>query len=146
MDQALPAKIMVIGNDSHFCFLMRRYVRESSFSLVFAYPNENILEMAQQANPAAIILEVNPPGAMSWLALRALKSDSKASHIPVILCSWQDDESRGINEGADVCLRLPILYSDSGGFGSLIAGLGILTSNWCSPVVFFLFHLSHLVK
>lgn len=112
MAQALPAKIMVVGNDAHFCYLMRRYVRESLCSLVFAYPNENILELTQQAHPAAIILEVNPPGTMSWLALHALKSDPEVSHIPVILCSWQDDETRGSHEGADVCLRMPILYSD----------------------------------
>ena len=112
MNQALPAKIMVVGNDSHFCYLMRRYIRESSCSLIFAYPNENILEVTRQANPAAIILEIYPPGTMGWLALRTLKSNPDVSSIPVILCSWQDEEPRGINEGAEVYLRMPILYND----------------------------------
>jgi CheY-like chemotaxis protein len=112
MDQALPAKIMVIGDDTNFCYLMRRYIRESCCSLVPIHTVENILEVALQANPAAIILEINPHTTMGWLALRSLKSNPEVSHIPVILCSWQDDEPRGISEGADIYLRMPILYDD----------------------------------
>jgi DNA-binding response OmpR family regulator len=43
-----------------------------------------------------------------------LKSDPEAGRIPVIVCSWQDESVRGLAEGADVYLRMPILYNEFG--------------------------------
>jgi hypothetical protein len=32
----------------------------------------------------------------------------------VIVCSWLDEEVRALAEGADIYLRMPILYADFG--------------------------------
>ena len=122
MNKALLAKIMVIGDDSHFCYLMRRYVRESSHPLVFSYAHDNFLEIAQQAGPAVIVLEANLQGSASWQALRTLKSSPEVNCIPIILCSWEDEEARGLETGADVYLRMPILFND---FIDALARIGI---------------------
>ena len=122
MNKALLAKIMVIGDDSHFCYLMRRYVRESSHPLVFAYTHDNFVEMAQQTHPAAIVLEASLPGSASWLALKALNASPAVNYIPIILCSWEDEGVRGVENGADIYLRMPILFND---FLNALARVGI---------------------
>lgn len=122
MNKALPAKIMVIGDDSHFCYLMRRYVRESSHPMVFAYAHDNYIEMAQQTHPAAIVLEASLPGSASWQALKALKASPEVSCIPIILCSWEDERAHGGENGVDVYLRMPILFND---FMNALARVGI---------------------
>jgi CheY-like chemotaxis protein len=112
MQQNSHASIMVIGADSHFCYLMRRYVKKSAHSIIFAYIGEDALALAQRELPSAIILEVDQPDSGGWFVLRALRTNRVTCSIPVVLCSWMNDEKRGFEEGARVYLRKPILYDD----------------------------------
>ncbi len=112
MDQAANTRIMVIGDDSHFCYLMRTYVRKSDHQIVFAYLGEDALELAQSEKPAAIVLEVGMSGSAGWLLLRKLKCDQITGDIPIVICSWMDQEKRAGEQGASACLRMPILYED----------------------------------
>jgi CheY-like chemotaxis protein len=123
MDQrADTSSIMVIGSDSHFCYLMRRYVSESFHNVIFAYLGDDALALAQKEIPAAIILEVDQPDTRGWDLLKTLKANLNTQNIPVVLCSWLDDDQRGIEEGADACLRKPILFSD---FKRVLSLIGI---------------------
>jgi len=124
MDQAEDTSIMVIGIDSHFCYLMRRYVKKSQHPIVFAYIGEDALAMAKRSGPAAIVLEVDQPDRSGWKLLHMLKSDSLTQHIPVVLCSWTEDEQNGLSEGADAFLRKPILFND---FTNALETIGIHT-------------------
>lgn len=117
------AKIMVVGDDASFCYLMRRYALKSAHPIVFAYLGEDALALAQRENPAAIVLEVGLPGTMGWDVLRLLRSHRATRHIPVVLCSWLAQEDSSLAEGADVYLRKPILYED---FLAALAAIGIL--------------------
>lgn len=112
MNQVDNPSIMVIGADSHFCYLMRRYVKKSAHNIVFAYIGDDALALAQREKPAAIIMEVDQPDTGGWSVLNALKKDQSTAGIPIVLCSWQDDEERGIQAGAEIYLRKPILYDD----------------------------------
>lgn len=116
------ATIMVIGDDSHFCYLMRRYVKKSMHRILFAYLGEDALTLAQREKPAAIVLEVDTPSTVGWDVLRALKADQDTHDIPVVLCSWSDEQEHGVGKGADAYLRKPILYED---FVAALVGIGI---------------------
>ena len=122
MTEFVSASIMVVGNDSHFCYLMHSYVRKSANQIVFAYSGEDALEVARRERPAAIILALETKGTIGWHVLRALKMDLEMGNIPVVVCSWLDEEKRSLEEGADVYLRLPIMYED---FLSALSTLGI---------------------
>jgi CheY-like chemotaxis protein len=123
MDQAIQASIMVIGDDSHFCYLMRRYVRESAHQVVFANLDNDAQELARHSKPVAIILQVDLPGTRGWQVLRAIKADQTTSNIPIVLCSWLDEAQRGLDEGGAIYLRMPILYQD---FEAALANLNII--------------------
>jgi CheY-like chemotaxis protein len=112
VDQSSDAVLMIVGDDSSFCYLMRRYAKRSASRVVFAYLGEDALALALRERPAAIVLEVGRPGTMGWGVLEGLKANRATCDIPVVLCSWLDEREQGIPEGADICLRKPILYED----------------------------------
>lgn len=112
MDQTTNNRIMIVGGDSHFSYLMQRFVRTSAHQIISANLGEDVLALARREKPVAIVLEVDLPETAGWRTLRALKSDPAVGSIPVIACSWLDEEVRGLAEGADVYLRMPILYTD----------------------------------
>ncbi len=104
--------IMVIGVDSHFCYLMRRYVRESAHPLLYANPGEKALELAQREKPVLIVLEAGQPEAKGRQMLKTLKANQHTREIPVAFCSWYDDNDCDPADGPVVYLRMPILYED----------------------------------
>ena len=112
MDQTSKNGIMIVGGDSHFSYLMQRYVKRSAHNIIFANLGEDLPALTRCEKPVAIVLEVDLPETIGWQILRALKADPEAGKIPVIVCSWLDEEVRGLGEGADFYLRMPILYSD----------------------------------
>jgi two-component system, cell cycle response regulator DivK len=112
MDETSKNRIMIVGGDSHFLYLMQRFVRTSAHSIVMANLGDDVLAFARCENPVAIVLEVDQLETAGWRTLRGLKTDPVTSNIPVIACSWLDEEARGLAEGASVYLRMPILYDD----------------------------------
>ena len=112
MDQTTNNLIMIIGGDSHFSYLMQRFVRTSAHQIIPANLGEDVLALARQEKPVAIVLELDLPETAGWHILRALIADPEVGRIPVIACSWLDEEARGRAEGADIYLRMPILYAD----------------------------------
>lgn len=102
--------ILIVGMDANFCYLMQRYVRMSNRLFQVAYQFEEALAHTQQYKPVVILVEIGLPDTLGWNTLRALKKDSDTSGIPVVACSWQDEEQLCIRDGADVYLHMPILY------------------------------------
>ncbi len=118
------ATIMMIGDDPNFCYLMRRYIRQSAHQIIFSPHGEGAIELARREKPAVILLEVDHPGSFGWSVLRALKSDEQTTFIPVVLCSWRDDDMDfdGPDYQRDIYLREPVLYED---FKAALDRLGI---------------------
>jgi DNA-binding response OmpR family regulator len=112
MDLTSNNRIMIVGGDSHFSYLMQRYVRRCAHKIIPANLGEDLLALARSKKPVAIVLEVDLPETIGWHTLRTLKADPEVGRIPVIVCSWLNEEVRGLAEGADLYLRMPILYAD----------------------------------
>ena len=114
MDQTTNNRIMIVGRDSHFLYLMQRFVRTSAHQHILANPAEDLLAVAWCEKPVAIVLEVDLPEATGWRTLRSLKTDPETEKIPVIVCSWLDEREHSLADGAAWYLRMPILYEDFG--------------------------------
>ncbi|MGC8781607.1 MAG: response regulator [Anaerolineae bacterium] len=123
MSRTAPAGIMVVGADSHFSYLMRRYMRTSAHQVHFANPGEDALAAIRRERPVAIILGAGIPDVLRRDMLHALKANQATREIPVILCSWQEEALSAQTEGADLCLPMPILYED---FVAALAQVGVL--------------------
>jgi response regulator RpfG family c-di-GMP phosphodiesterase len=126
MDQISNNQVMIVGVDAHFLYLMQRYVRRSAYKIISANLGDDLLALARCQKPIAIVLEVDHPETIGWQVLRALKADPEVRKIPVMVCSWLDEEDRGLAEGADIYLRMPILYSD---FGATLASITMAEQN-----------------
>lgn len=110
MDQRAKRRIMVIGFDENFCYLMKRYGRISSCKLTFANQEEDILTQVQEYKPGVIFLEVAHPETYALNLFKELKANQDTCQIPVVVCSWQGDEDGEVQKSGDYFLRLPILY------------------------------------
>ena len=112
MDQTSNNRIIVAGGDSNFSYLMQRYVSRCAHKIIYANLGEDLIELARCQKPAAIILEVDRPETIGWQLLHNLKVDQETVEIPVIICSWLEEETLALDQGANAYLRMPILYSD----------------------------------
>ena len=114
MTQIASERIMIVSRDLHSSYLLQRFVRTSDRQVIPAVHSDDILSLARCEKPVAIVLEVDTPETVGWHMLRTLKSDPETRQIPVMICSWLDDSARGLAEGADAYLRMPILYEEFG--------------------------------
>jgi CheY-like chemotaxis protein len=105
-------RIMIVGGNKQFMYIIQRFVRASAHQIIFANLGEDILTRVQCEKPAAIVLEVDLPDTVGWHTLQSLKADPNTGRIPVIVCSWLDQEVRCLEHGADLYLRMPIMYTD----------------------------------
>ena len=112
MNRTAPGSILVSGNDAHFCYLMQSYIREYSHQALITSLMDDVLTLARREHPVAIIMEIDHADNVGCQLLRELKSDMTTSCIPVVLCSWLDEQKRGTEEVAAAYLRMPILYKD----------------------------------
>jgi DNA-binding response OmpR family regulator len=112
MDQTSNNRIIVAGGDSNFSYLMQRYVSRCAHKIIYANLGEDLIELAKFQKPVAIILEVDRPKTIGWQLLQDLKTDQETVTIPVIVCSWLEEETLAFDQGANAYLRMPILYSD----------------------------------
>lgn len=105
-------KVMVIGFDANFCYLMQRFGRVNSHPVVFADPNQDIISQALQHRPSVIFLEAAQPGKVANALICSLKGHPETCQIPVVICYWQEDVVNNLQHCADITLQLPILYEN----------------------------------
>jgi DNA-binding response OmpR family regulator len=68
-----------------------------------------------------IILEAGLLDARGQFMIKTLRANQDTCEIPIIMCSWNDEDVQK-EDGANLYLRMPILYSD---FLTAINHLGI---------------------
>ena len=103
---------MIVGDDKDFTYLMRRYVTESGCRALVGGRTSESLAIVGQEKPAAIFLEIGPPGMAGHDTLRMLEQDGVTRGIPVIACLWLEEEAQALSEHVAACLQKPILYRD----------------------------------
>ncbi|WP_127579835.1 MHYT domain-containing protein [Paenibacillus koleovorans] len=88
--------------------LMRHYLEQEEWRLVFASNGQQGLNLAKQLRPAVICLDVLMPGMDGWSVLSQLKNDPELAGIPVVIISMTDDKSLGYALGAAEFMTKPI--------------------------------------
>jgi CheY-like chemotaxis protein len=115
--------ILLVDDDPQFIYLMQRYVTTSGCRLISASEEIDAITLAQQAQPALVLLGVKLPNMSSQQILRTLKSAPATSHIPIVLCSTLETPLYDWEEEADARLLKPILIDD---FLTTLVSLGII--------------------
>lgn len=104
--------LLLAATDPNSIYLLRRYAEECGFSMVNTSRSQEVLALARQVEPAAIILEIGPPGVMDWGVLKRLRAEESTRCVPVMVYSWSGEELDEHAEGVTGYLRHPLLYSD----------------------------------
>lgn len=124
-------KVVLIGNDPQFVYLIQRYARRSGSQLIHAGSISHIMPLAQEQLPQLILLDVVLNRAedwpsQPWLTVQALKADPVTAGIRVFVCSASEVATRGWEEYVDGCLLKPVMYED------FVAALGTVTPHHLS--------------
>ncbi|OAI42089.1 hypothetical protein AYO40_06745 [Planctomycetaceae bacterium SCGC AG-212-D15] len=83
--------VLVIDDDPAVHVLMQRALTPAGFRVASARTGPEALQLAGQARPDAITLDIMMPGLGGWSVLTALKSDPALASIPVAILSVLPD-------------------------------------------------------
>ncbi|HET6229857.1 MAG TPA: response regulator [Longimicrobiaceae bacterium] len=86
-------------------------LRHFGFAVVEAFDGEQGIELAQEHNPAVILMDVTMPGIDGWEATRRIKAIPQTAHIPVIALTaraFGEDRRTAAEAGCDGFLTKPI--------------------------------------
>ncbi len=103
-------KIILVVEDNHD---VRTYIREQiedEYHTVEALHGEQGLSVAQELLPDLIITDVMMPKMDGYQFCKAIRTDEKTSHIPIIMLTARgglDDKIEGIESGVDSWLTKP---------------------------------------
>jgi two-component system, chemotaxis family, response regulator PixH len=114
---------LVIEDSATEASIFSSCLQQSGVQVLMAGSGEEALEKLNSTSPDIIILDVVLPGQSGFELCRALKSESKTSGIPVLMCSTKGsdmDKFWGMKQGADAYLAKPI---DQGEFIRTVQGL-----------------------
>jgi adenylate cyclase len=87
-------------------------LEEDGYEVRSVYDGTEAVELARAYPPDLVITDVEMPGLDGYEVCRALKSDPRTAHVPVMICSSLGeaaDLERGFDAGADDYLVKPVL-------------------------------------
>ena len=122
--------LCIIGESDQFLArLLQRFAEKSQLQVQFARTGEEILDLVRDHHPALIILEPELPGkTRGWEATRAIQSNSLTSEIPVIVCSWlEEDETLAFTGPVSAYLKKPDLHYED--FVEALLAAGVTSAN-----------------
>jgi CheY-like chemotaxis protein len=105
-------RLLVVDNSADFTALVARYLSGEEWEVVPACDAEEAHGLAQQLQPAMILLDVVMPGRDGWDLLLRLKSDDLTRSIPVVVCSILNEPRLAVSLGADGYLPKPVTRRD----------------------------------
>ena len=105
-----PPKILVVDDEAHIVEAIRYNLARAGFRTLTASNGARALELAQQALPDAITLDVMLPDVDGWEVCRLLRQDRRTARIPILMLTVKGDETDkvvGLELGADDYVTKP---------------------------------------
>lgn len=118
---AVKPKLMLVENDPYFIYLLRLYAEQSGFSVVSTNSGLGALSLAQQEQPAIIVIEWDMPEITGRELLRDLRSEPVTQSTPIVLCLWPDSHRHCDTSEREIVLHKPMQYED---FVEALKGVG----------------------
>jgi PAS domain S-box-containing protein len=106
--------ILIIEDDNKFSRTLMELAREKCFKCILAADGKTGLQLAEQYQPNAIILDVGLPQMDGWTVMDRLKDNPETRHIPVHFISASDEEMDAKKMGAIGYLLKPVSLAELG--------------------------------
>ena len=107
--------VLVVDDFAHNRTMIREVLINDGHTVREAVDGESALRICQEEPPDCLLLDIMLPGLDGYDVCRALKSNPKTCHIPILLITAlneRDDRIRGIAVGASDFLSKPIDVTD----------------------------------
>ena len=106
--------ILIIEDDRHFLHILMELAREKNFKCIVAEDGQTGLQLAQEYQPNAIILDVGLPELNGWTVMERLKDNPDTRHIPVHFISASELDMDAKKMGAIGYLLKPVSMAELG--------------------------------
>ena len=106
--------LLIVEDDPKFARLMVELAHEQQFKCLVGEDGLTGLQLAEQYNPHAIILDVGLPLLDGWMVMDRLKDNSNTRHIPVHFISGADQSLEAKKMGAIGYLHKPVSLEQLG--------------------------------
>ncbi|RKZ89576.1 MAG: histidine kinase [Candidatus Parabeggiatoa sp. nov. 1] len=106
--------ILIIEDDSKFAKILMALAREKHFKCLTAADGNTGLQLAEEYQPNAIILDVGLPQLDGWQVMELLKDNPDTRHIPVHFISGADQSMEATKMGAIGYLQKPVSIEQVG--------------------------------
>ncbi|MDB5082638.1 MAG: putative two-component hybrid sensor and regulator [Chloroflexi bacterium] len=114
--------ILFAEDEPQFRYLIQRYAARSGFQLLNTSKASEIITLAKQWHPKAVILDIDTPELDTTQVLGQLRADAVTRHIPIVLCSSYESVLLRWGLEVDGSWLKPVLYDD---FANTLAAIGI---------------------
>lgn len=108
-------KILIVDDEQPIHSYLQRKLSKLGYQALVAEDGERAMEVAFSNLPDIILLDVKLPKLNGLEVCRALKSDEKTRHIPIIILSAKAQAAevkRGLDAGADRYLCKPLGFPE----------------------------------
>jgi len=95
--------ILIVDDSATETQVMKGLLQKAGFDVITADDGESGLELAREAHPDAIIMDVVMPGVNGFQATRRLSRDPETKEIPVVFVTSKNqptDKVWGMRQGA----------------------------------------------
>lgn len=103
-------RVLIIEDDPDVAEMLVMVLEVEGFSVDLAVDGEQGLELARQARPDVIVLDVMMPNVNGWAVAEALKEIPDLASVPVVFCTAKSDAEatwRGWRLGAASYMTKP---------------------------------------
>jgi len=100
--------LLIVEDDPHYAKVLRDLSREHGFKAIVAARGADAITLASKFQPTAISLDIALPDMLGWTVLARLKQDPATRHIPVQICTVEEERQHGLERGAFNFLNKPL--------------------------------------
>ncbi len=100
--------LLVIDDHIGLSDLLQRYLTGRALEVTAAADALTGLQLAQELQPDAVIVDLMMPGMDGWELLQRLRTTPTTAHLPVIICSVINDPELAYSLGASFFLSKPV--------------------------------------
>ena len=103
-------KILLIDDEANIIRLVRDYLEQAGYTVLFASTAETGLHTLRREIPDLLVLDLGLPDRDGWDLTRLIRSDRQLTHIPIIMLTARvgdSDRIVGLELGADDYITKP---------------------------------------
>lgn len=100
--------VLIIDDNKGLVDLMKRYLGSESYQVLTAYNGLDGLQLAINAQPDVIVMDIMMPEMDGWEMLQRLRTSPSTDNIPIVICSVINDPQLAYSLGASKFITKPV--------------------------------------